>query len=142
MKHKLFAVLVLGLLFFEARVRVEPSERFTVRLSPVPVDTVTVRSITGSGSMEGELVGNRLTLSGSFENLSSPATIARVHRAPKGLRGPAVFELILTQDTGGIVEGVLVLSAAQIEDLKRGRFYVQISTQKNADGHLRGWILK
>src|SRR5215216_4164786 len=108
---KRFVALVVIVLSCQATVRVEHAERFTVRLTPVPVDTVTVRSITGAGSMAGELVGDRLTLSGEFENLSSPATVAKVHRAPKGLRGPAVFDLILTQDTGGIVEGVLVLTS-------------------------------
>jgi hypothetical protein len=65
-----------------------------------------------------------------------------VHRAPRGLRGPNVFDLTVTKATSGTVEGTVTLTNAQVEELRRGWYYVQIHTEKNADGQLRGWLLK
>ena len=33
------------------------------------------------------------------------------------------------------------LTAEQIESLKKGRFYVQLSSEKAPDGNLWGWLL-
>ena len=73
--------------------------------------------------------------------MNSPATVAHVHRAPKGLRGPGVFTLTVTADTNGLIEGTLSLTAAEIDVLRDDRFYVQIHSEANPGGHLRGWIL-
>ena len=117
-------------------------EVFTARLTAVPVDTVTVRSTTGSGTVSAILQGSTLTLTGKFDDMNSPATVARVHRAPKGLRGPSVFDLTITKATSGSIEGTLKLTPAQVEELARGWYYVQVHTQLNPDGQLRGWLLK
>ena len=86
--------------------------------------------------------GQMLTVSGTFEGLRSPATLAQLHRAPKGLRGPAIFNLSVTKATSGSVSGSLELSPAQIEDLKNGRLYVQVHSERAPDGNLRGWLLR
>ena len=41
-----------------------------------------------------------------------------------------------------MVAGALKLTNAQVEALKSGWYYVQIHTEVNPDGHLRGWLLK
>ena len=71
----------------------QADETFKVRLSSVPIDAVTALTTTGSGSLTAVLAGNRLTLRGRFDGLNSPATVAHVHRAPRGLRGPNVWDL-------------------------------------------------
>jgi hypothetical protein len=114
---------------------------FTARLSPVPVDTVTVRTIVGLGAATALLEGTTLTVTGKFE-MNSPATIAHLHRAPKGLRGPNVFDLTITKANSGTIEGTLKLTAAQVEDLDKGWYYLQIHSQQHRDGQLRGWLLK
>jgi hypothetical protein len=115
---------------------------YSGRLSAVPVDTVTVRTTTGSGSLSAVLEGQTLTVTGKFDGLNSPATVAHVHRAPKGLRGPNVFDLTVTKATSGTIEGKLTLTPVQIEELEKGWYYVQIHTQLNTAGQLRGWLLK
>jgi len=117
-------------------------ETFKGRLSTVPVDATTAPTTTGSGSLVALLDGSKLTINGKFEGMNSPATVAHVHRAPRGLRGPNVFDLVVTKATGGIVEGSLTLTAAQVEELKKGWYYVQVHTEKNPEGQLRGWLLK
>jgi hypothetical protein len=117
-------------------------EAFTGRLSTVPVDPVTALTTTGSGTLTAVLAGNTLTINGKFDGLNSPATVAHVHRARRGLRGPNLFNLTVTKATSGTVEGTLKLTDAQVEALKSGWYYVQIHTEINPEGQLRGWLLK
>jgi hypothetical protein len=110
------------------------------RLSPVPVAAASP-TITGSGSVTATLSGTTLTIAGTFEGLASAATVAKIHRGQKGVRGPAVFDLTVTPGTSGKIAGALDLSPAQVEDLGRERFYVQLHSEKAPDGNLWGWLL-
>ena len=115
--------------------------RFGGRLSVVPVDFATRPDVSGAGEAEAVLDGRALTIAGTFEGLSSPATAARLHRAPPARRGPAVFALDVTTAASGRVEGEIELDDTQIEALRRGEYYVQIATRNNPDGEIRGWLL-
>ncbi|HEY2149761.1 MAG TPA: CHRD domain-containing protein [Vicinamibacterales bacterium] len=118
---------------------------FKVRLSPVPIDASMLATVAGSGSLSAVLSGNKLTITGSFEGLRSPATIAQVHKGPvRGVRGPVVTDLTVTKaadPTGGTIGATLDLTALQIADLEKGRLYVQLSSEKAPDGNLWGWLL-
>ncbi len=118
------------------------AEEFEARLTPLPVDTVTVKTTTGQGTVHATLEDNTLVVSGQFEGLNSPVTVAHIHRAPKGLRGPSLFDLIVTKSELGIVEGVVKLTPAQAEDLRKEQYYIQLHSELNNEGHLRGWLLK
>ena len=122
---------------------------YRARLSPVPIDTAMMATIAGSGAVTATLVGARLTLTGTFEGLRSPATAARLHRAQKGVRGQAVFDLVVANtpgssgpasSTAGAISGALDLTATQVEDLGRERFYVQLHSEKAPEGNLWGWL--
>jgi hypothetical protein len=116
-------------------------QRFKARLSPVPVDLAMLATIAGTGSATAELSGARLSITGTFTGLRSPATVARLHKAPMGLRGPAVSDLTVAKATSGTVSGTLTLTAAQLEDLRRSRYYLQIHSEKAPEGNLRGWLV-
>ena len=120
----------------------QEGKRFGGRLSAVPIDFVTVLTTQGVGSFTATLKGHTLAISGTFEGLNSPATAAHVHRAFKGLRGPSVFTLTVANDTNGRISGKFTLTDAQVRDLRDGWLYVQIHSEVNPDGHLRGWILE
>ena len=47
---------------------------FRARLSPLPVDGRLFRTVTGVGQVRATLAGNRLTLTGTYTGMSSPAT--------------------------------------------------------------------
>jgi hypothetical protein len=138
----LAAIVIVAILSLQNEAGAQGRAVFVARLSAVPVDTVTAKTTTGLGSLTAVLEGQTLTLTGKFDGLNSPATVAHVHRAPKGLRGPNVFDLTVTKATSGTIEGTLKLTPVQIEELEKGWYYVQIHTQLNAAGHLRGWLLK
>ena len=99
-------------------------------------------NIAGGGSATAILAGNKLSITGSFEGLRTPATIAQLHQGRgTGVRGPAIFDLTVTRATNGSISGSFELTAEQVENLRKGRFYVQINSEKAPDGNLWGWLL-
>ena len=120
----------------------QSGDTFKARLSTVPIDATMMANVAGSGSLTATLSGNKLTLNGTFEGLASPATEAHMHRGPKGIRGPVIFDVTLSKATSGTISGSIDLTAAQIEDLRNGLFYLQIHSQRAPDGNLWGWLLR
>ena len=119
-------------------------ETFKARLSPVPINASMMSTVAGSGALTATLNGKQLTITGTFEGLRSPATTAQVHRSPKGIRGPVIPDLNLAVSNAakGTISGTLELTPEQIADLKNGRLYVQIQSERAPDGNLWGWLLR
>ena len=121
-------------------------DKFTARLGWVPISGAERANVSGKGSATATLAGTKLAVTGSFEGLVSPATVARVHLGiAKGARGPAIGDLMVTKATSGMISGSLNLNAEQIEGLKQGRLYVQLHSEKGVapDGsNLWGWFLR
>ena len=122
-------------------VNAQNAQTFKARLSPMPVDATNQAGTTGLGAVTAVLTGTKLSVSGTFSGLQTPATIAKVHIGPKGIAGPAALDLTVTKATSGTLQGELMLTSAQVEHLKRGRLYIQIHSEKAPDGNLRGWLL-
>lgn len=133
------AVLLLG--HVAGAQNAQTTETFKARLSPVPIDLSMMATIAGSGSLTATLAGKQLTITGMFEGLRSPATTAQIHRGPKGIRGPAILDLTVTKSAKGTISGSLELTPEQIADLRNGRLYVQIQSERAPDGNLWGWLL-
>jgi len=123
----------------------QTGEKYTARLAWVPTGGGAAR-ITGRGAATATLTGRVLTIAGTFEGLGGQATVARLHRGiAKGARGPAIADLVVTTGTGGTISGSVTLMPDQIEELKRGRLYVQLHSDKGVapDGsNLWGWFLR
>lgn len=118
-------------------------ESFKARLSTVPVDATMLSTVTGSGSLKAVLAGNKLTITGSFEGLRSPAIRASIHLGPqRGIRGPAVHDLTVTKEKTGSISGSLDLTSSEVENLRNGRFYVQVDSERAPEGNLWGWVLR
>jgi hypothetical protein len=114
---------------------------FRARLTPVPVETSTAASITGSGTITATVDGARMTLTGSFAGMKSAATIAQMHFGARGVRGPVEFDLTVDNAPSGTIRGSATLTKAQLDSLRKGWFYVQIHAEKAPDGNLWGWLL-
>lgn len=143
MKRSLSVVLVgAAILALALSAGAQGGDKFRARLSPVPVEATTIAGITGSGSVTAALAGTKLTITGTFEGLRTPATVAQVHNGPKGIRGPVIFALMVSRATSGTISGTFTLTPEQVQDLRSGRFYVQIHSEKAPDGNLWGWMLK
>ncbi len=119
-----------------------PATKFTARLSRAAIDAAELSKVAGSGSVQAELQGTKLTIDGKFSGLLSRATRVHLDRgAEKGLRGRLMFDLTLTPGTEGTISGTVTLTSSQVNDLRLGRFYVQVDSESAPDGNLWGWIL-
>ncbi|MEC7846866.1 MAG: PQQ-binding-like beta-propeller repeat protein [Gemmatimonadota bacterium] len=113
---------------------------FRARLSPLPVSGRTVRTITGLGQVRATLDGNRLTVTGTYQGMSSPATAAHLHFGTPGRPGPLAQPLEVTTSPEGEVTGTAELTDQQVGALQAQSLYVQIHSEDNPAGELRGWI--
>ena len=119
--------------------------KFTARLIWVPISGANRADVKGRGSATATLSGTTLAITGSFEGLAAPATVARLHDGvAKGARGPAIADLTISKGTSGTITGKVTLTAEQLESLEQGRLYVQVHSEKGVeDGStLWGWLLR
>ena len=131
-----------GLAWFGVPSVAQTGNVFKGRLSKVPVDAKMVPIIIGVGNATATLNGTRVTITGSFDGMGSPATVARLHEAKyRGIHGPVIGELEVTKAATGTVSGQVNLTPEQITSLKAGKLYVQIHSQAGPEGHLWGFLL-
>lgn len=118
------------------------AQTFTARLTPVPIDAAMRATVTGTGSASATLTGTALSITGTFEGLKTPATIAQIHQGSMtGVRGAAILDLTVSKLTDGSISGSFNLTPAQVESLRKGKLYIQIHSEKAPDGNLWGWLL-
>ena len=116
-------------------------ERFKDRLSRLPVDRATTSAVSGQGEVSAMLDGHELTITATFEGMSSSATVAHLHNAPRARPGPVAFTIEVPPTTTGKISNTITLTDTQREELRGGRYYLQIHTEGNPGGELRGWLL-
>jgi hypothetical protein len=122
-------------------VSAQSARNYRTRLSPVPMDLAMAATVGGSGSATAVLNGTKLTVTGTFDGLKSPATIVQLHRGQRGVRGPAVLDLQATKATSGTISGTVDLNQQQLQDLQNSRLYIQLHSEKAPDGNLWGWLM-
>src|SRR5437667_12836417 len=85
-------------------VSAQTAKNYRARLSPVALDVAMQTTVGGSGAVTAVLSGTTLTVSGTFDGLKSPATIAQIHKSPiAGVRGPVMADLSIFGNTSGII---------------------------------------
>ena len=129
-----------GLVGLAPVVQAQAAKTFKTRLSPVPVAAYNV-NIVGSGKVTATLTGQNSRFRYLY-GLASPATLAKVFKSPKpGIRGEALFDLKVSGGTSGTITGQFDLTAAQVQELAANRYYVQLHSEKAAEGNLWGWLM-
>ena len=132
-----------GLLLLAAPGVSQNTERYRVRLTTVPMDGGKRNTVAGNGSASATLAGAKLSITGTFDGLKSPATSAQLHSGvAKGVRGNPVADLEITKSTKGSISGSVDLTPDQLKGLRDGRFYIEVASEKAPEGNLWGWILK
>src|SRR5579872_6880842 len=115
---------------------------YKARLTAVPADARTRPTLAGIGNATATLAGSKLTVTGSFEGLLSPATMAQLHSAvAAGVRGPVIGDLTIAKATSGSISGSFDLTPQQVESLHKGGLYVEIHSEKAPDGVIWGWLI-
>ena len=95
-------------------------------------------SVPGSGSGSFRVAEDG-TITGSVTTKDVQGTMAHIHRAPKGQNGPIIVPLDKNGDTYSVPAG-RKLTKEQMEDLKKGNLYVNVHTNANKGGEVRGQI--
>jgi hypothetical protein len=93
-----------------------------------------------AGRFTATLNGTTLTWRLTFTHLSGSATAAHIHVGARKVAGPIVVPLC--GPCTSPVTGSTSLTADQVRDLLRGRYYANVHTAKNPGGEIRGQITK
>lgn len=112
--------------------------KFTSMLAPGPGVT---SSGKGSATATLDTATKVLTWDVDYSGLSGPATAAHIH----GPADPGVNAQIVVPFTGNLgspIKGSATLNDAQIQQLEAGKWYVNIHTEANKGGEIRGQLIR
>ena len=137
---RLFSLFLFSLSVALVGMSVQAQEVYRARLSPMPTTPQSVADITGEGEVILTLNGNALSVEGNFSGMSSATTMGHIHNGPPAQPGPVVHRLEVTAAPNGNISAELELTDEQVSALRNNELYVQIHSENNAPGELRGWI--
>ena len=144
-------------LFVTVPLGAQSVEKYGARLAPAPPLGLGGRGgapassfVAGAGSASATLTGKKLTVTGTFQGMATPVTVAKVGLGrATGARLDLILDLKITKapqatppGTSGVVEGAFDLTPEQVDGLKKGKLYIQINSEGAPNGHLLGWLLK
>ena len=113
---------------------------YKTRLSPVPLDAKMVGNVVRFGVSDSDAGQLKLSVTGTFEGLSSPATVAARSREPEGGRSRpgALLDLKVSPGTSGTISGVRPYGGPG-QNSRRADTAFKF-TEKAPDGNLWGWL--
>jgi hypothetical protein len=94
---------------------------------------------TGSVTATYDTASKKLSWKGSYKDLSGPATAAHFHSGEVGKNGAVVIPI--SPNTSPF-EGSATLTDAQAAELMAGQWYVNVHTDANKGGEIRGQVTK
>jgi hypothetical protein len=94
---------------------------------------------TGTIDTTFDKLTNVLTWTVTYSGLSGPVTAAHFH-GPAAAGANAGVAVPFTGDLSSPIRGKATLTNAQADDLKAGRWYVNLHTAKNPGGEIRGQL--
>jgi hypothetical protein len=99
-----------------------------------------VKDAAAHGQFKGTLTGSKLTWKLTFAKLTGPATAAHIHMAPKGQSGNVVVPLCGPCTNGQT--GTSTITASVLAAFKKHLLYVNVHTDKNQNGEIRGQLAR
>jgi|SRR5689334_2554062 len=96
---------------------------------------------TGTADIDYDAASKKLSWKVTYSGLSGPATAAHFHGPAEAGKNSGVAVAIPNATTSP-VEGSATLTDAQAADLLAGKYYVNIHTQANPAGEIRGQVTK
>ena len=100
----------------------------------------TTSPATGSADVTYDTDSKKLTWTVTYSGLTGPATMAHFHGPAESGKNAAPAVPIPDPKSG--VEGNAMLTDAQAADLLAGRYYVNVHTEANKGGEIRGMVTK
>lgn len=117
------------------------TETFNAKLNAkqeVPAPTGVKKQ--AAGTFTAQLTGTKLRWTLTFRKLSGPAAAAHIHMGARGVAGDVIVPLCGPCKNGA--KGTATVTQATIDALKGGTAYVNVHTETNAAGEIRGQIKK
>ena len=139
-KKSLFLILLIGM------ITATGMAQSTVEVMVAGHNQIPSVRTPGTGMIEVTVEGDSLFVSGSFEDLREYYLGAGIHFGRKNENGNEIYRLSAELDedkTGGVFkaeENRFELREAQKEALRNGRMYVNIRSNRNRSGEIRGQI--
>jgi CHRD domain len=97
--------------------------------------------VTTSGAGKGTItIGADRSVSGSVTTTGVPGTMAHIHQGAAGQNGPVIIPLTRTAEGTWSVPAGAKLTDAQYEAFKAGNLYVNVHTDANKGGEVRGQL--
>jgi len=94
---------------------------------------------TGTLTATYDTSTKKLSWKGSYSGLSGPATAAHFHAGEAGKNGGVAIPI---SPNASPFEGSATLTDAQAADLLAGKWYVNVHTDANKGGEIRGQVTK
>ena len=110
----------------------------TVNVRLTAAEEVPPVSASGSGS-GGFTIGADGSVKGSVTTTGVPGTMAHIHQGARGTNGPVIIPLTKNGDTYTAPAGAK-LTDAQMQAFKAGNLYVNVHTDRNKGGEVRGQL--
>jgi hypothetical protein len=100
-----------------------------------------VPPVNSSGAGSGTIqVAADKSVSGSVVTTGVAGTAAHIHQAPAGQNGPVIIPLTKTNETTWTVPAGARLTDAQYEAYRAGNLYVNVHSDANKGGEIRGQL--
>ena len=93
----------------------------------------------GSGTVTFNKDNNELSWTVTYSGLSGPATMAHFH-GPAAVGANAGVVVPFQGNVESPIKGKATITAAQAKDLLAGMWYINVHTQKNPGGEIRGQV--
>jgi hypothetical protein len=128
---------------------------FVVANSAAVAETITYKSVlnaqnvtpsndskgTGTAEVTYDTATKTLTWNINFDGLTGPPTMAHFH-GPAAPGANAGVALMIGVNPTSPAKGTATLTDAQAADLQAGRWYINIHTNANRGGEIRGQVVK
>lgn len=134
------AVFVLGMLLAVASPALAEKLTMKVPLSAASSVPPNNSSATGTADVTFDTTTRLLTWKVTYSGLTGPATMAHFHGpAEAGKNAPVVVPI---PNAASGIDGSATLTDTQAADLLAGRYYINIHTDANKGGEIRGQVTR
>lgn len=117
---------------------------FTAQLSGAQEVPPVTTTGTGFGRVTLNAAQTDITVSLHYTTANGTVTMGHIHGpANVGANGPVIFNLSPTTgvNTGSVIGMTFAITAAQVTELRNGRFYFNVHSTANPGGEIRGQLV-
>jgi hypothetical protein len=142
MNSKAFALAALAMSACVALGAPARAEKMTMKVNLTSASEVPPNTSPGKGTADVtyDTTSKLLTWKVTYSGLTGPATMAHFHGPAEAGKNAAV--VIPFRDAASGAEGSATLTDAQAADLMAGKMYINVHTEANKGGEIRGQVTK